>query len=176
MLAVEPEAHSESEGADISGQEQVQRLQQTQAPVMSGLFPAVEGLLAVDLEHPVFGADGALRGSVSILFQPRALFASFAEPLLERSAWYAWAMQTDGRIIYDLDVQEIGRNVLVDDMYRPFPELRTVARRIIAEPSGKDRYKFLSAGLDRPRTKDCAWTTAALHNVPWRIILVRETG
>ena len=64
MLLVEPAQYCSVEGTDIGGQEQVQTLLCTRKPVMSRVFRTVEGVAAVDMEHPVIGSDGKYLGSL----------------------------------------------------------------------------------------------------------------
>ncbi|MBN2309202.1 MAG: cache domain-containing protein [Candidatus Hydrogenedentes bacterium] len=176
MMAVEPAEYREAEGADISGQEQVMRLHAQGVPVLSNVFPAVEGFQAADLEYPVKGADGALVGSVSMLFRPGRLMGDIIEPTLKGSAWEGWVMQPDGRILYDRDPLEIGRDLFGDPLYRVFRDLLDVAKEIADEQSGTATYRFLGPGGAAPSAgkKECHWETVGIHGTEWRLVLTRD--
>jgi hypothetical protein len=75
----------------------------------------------VDLEHPVFSSNGEFEGSVSMLIRPDFLFSSIITPVLQGIPVEAFVMQTDGRILYDEDKEEVGRMLFEDPIYKPFP-------------------------------------------------------
>ena len=171
IAIVEPAGYREYEGRDISGQEQVIRLRKTGKPVLSNVFRSVEGFDAVDLEHPVF-SGGEFEGSVSVLIRPESLFAYVLEPLLRGGPVEAFAMQTNGRILYDQDRAEVGRMLFEDPMYKPFPQLVAVGTMICREKTGSGSYEFRQAGSGRMVTKDAYWTTIGLHGTDWRLVVM----
>ncbi len=175
MVTIEPAAFRHLEESDISGQEQVQRLQRTRRPVMSQVFMTVEGVEAVDLEHPVMGPDGRLLGAASLLFKPDALLEAVWGKLHsgpgERSEF--WAMDPLGRIIYDQDQHEVDRNLFSDPLYRDYPELLALGRRVQAEPSGRGAYSFFAKGSHAVVTKQTLWDSAGLHGTWWRLVVTR---
>ena len=116
MVAVEPEAYQEYEGLNISDQDHVIRLQETQAPVLSLAFRAVEGFDAAALQWPIFAPDGELSGSVSMLIRPGSLLATLIAPQVQGFPIDVWVMQPDGLVLYDPDVEEIGRNLFTDPL------------------------------------------------------------
>ena len=132
MVTIEPGEFHEFEGADISNQAQVLELHRTRRPVLSRVFQTVEGFPAVDLEHPVFGREGEPAGSVSLLFRPEEFLAALVEPIVRDLAVEVWIMQTDGRILYDADREEIGRMLFTDPMYQGYPCL------LYTSPSPRD--------------------------------------
>lgn len=175
IVAVEPEAYRDAEGSDISKQEQVVRLHETHEPVLSKMFVAVEGFPAVVLQCPVFSPSNEFIGCVSMLIKPAQFLDQIIRPAVKGRPWDCWVMQTDGWILYDPDPEELGRNVLTDDMYAQFTELVRLAKRMSQEPEGFGSYRFLGIGMDRPVQKDCRWTTTALHGTQWRIALAWES-
>jgi len=170
MVDIEPAEYRRFEGTDISGQEQIVRLHRAKKPVMSRVIRTVEGFDAVDLEYPVFSAEGGFAGSVSILVRPESLISEVAAGLVHGLPIDVWAMQTDGRILYDPDKEEIGRMLFTDPVYRPFPQLRSLGARIAKDGTGSGSYEFLGNGQKKPVGKDAYWTTVGLYGTDWRVL------
>ena len=171
MVTVEPEAYRQVEGFDISKQEQVVRLKKSKKPVMSKVFRAVEGFDAIDIEYPVFSPQGELIGAVSLLLRPESLFASAVVPLIQGLPVDVWAMQKDGRILYDPDTEEIGLMLFSAPVYKPFPQLLSLGKRIAKEKSGSGTYEFLGKGLTKPVRKEAYWTTVSILGTDWRLVV-----
>ena len=170
MLIVEPEVYRKFEGAAIGKQEQIVRLHKSRKPVLSKVIRTVEGFDAVDIEHPVFSPQGKFVGSVSILIKPESLLAGVAANLVQGLPIDVWAMQTDGRILYDPDREEIGRMLFDDPIYKSFPQLQSLGATISKERSGTGSYEFLGKGLNNPETKYAYWTTIGLYGTEWRVV------
>lgn len=175
MVAIEPEAYHNLEGSDIGDQEQVRRLWRNKRPVMSQVLRTVEGLDAVDLEHPVLAADGKLLGSVSVLFRPEMVLAAAWDQANTHRDLEPWAMDAAGRIIHDQDRHEVDRLLFSDHLYQGFPELLALGRRMLAEPRGEGVYSFPARGRHQALTKRCAWATVELHGVWWRLVVSRPS-
>ncbi len=174
IVTVVPDAYKSVAGSDISSQEQVIRLKQTGKPVLSHIFKSVEGIDAVDLQHPIFSQKGQLIGSVSAMFRPARLFDLIARPAVKDAAVEKiWAMQTDGWIIYDYDAAEIDTNLFQDPLYQPYTSLITLGRQIADRASGCGGYEFLNLGMVEPVKKQCCWTNVSLHGTDWRIMAVQ---
>jgi len=176
MITVEPEEYRRFEGADISGQEQIVRLHKAGKPVMSRVIRTVEGFDAVDIEYPVFSAKGGLAGSVSILIRPESLISEVAASLVQGLPIDVWAMQEDGRILYDPDKEEIGKLLFTDPVYEPFPQLRSLGTMIAKNRTGSGSYEFLGNGLKKRVRKDAYWTTVGLYGTEWRVVATHARG
>ncbi len=175
MLTVEPAEYASAEGADISAQEQMQRLSETQKPVMSGVFATVEGVNATDLEHPVFAPSGAFNGSASLLFTPTVLLTmAMQETLAGRSA-EVFVVDTDGLMLYDRDAAEVGTYVFSNPMYADNPELLAIAERMRTEPEGTGSYTFAAEGSSASVRKEVSWASVGLHGTEWRVAAVNAT-
>jgi S-adenosylmethionine hydrolase len=171
MLAVEPQAYRSAEGSDISDQEQVVRLHATLRPVLSKTFRAVEGFEAVDLEWPVLRSDGALAGSVSALVRTDTFLGDIVAKLpTGADVDKLWAMDTDGLILYDPDAAQVGTDLFMDPLYRPYASLLSLGREIAREPAGTGSYEFLAKGSSTAIVKDATWSTVGLHDTAWRIV------
>jgi len=173
MLAVEPKQYQYCQGADISGQEQVVRLRETGKPVFSESFKTAEGLYAADLEWPVF-RDAEWVGSVSVLICPVALLRDDIVPRAGAFSGEIWAMEPGGRILYDADQGEIGRNLFSDDLYEPYEALRELGRRIQRASAGFGEYSFMAQGSTNIVTKQAWWSSVGLHGTMWRLVATRE--
>ena len=172
MVLVVPEEYSGFEGSDISAQEQIIRLQESKKPVLSNVIKTVEGIDAVDLEHPVFSSQSELAGSVSLLFRSESLFSYVITPVLKGMPAEAFVMQTDGRILYDADNKEVGRMLFDDPLYKPFPQLLALGTLISREKKGAGSYEFLQEGSEKLVKKDAYWTTVGLHGTEWRLVVM----
>jgi hypothetical protein len=172
MVLVEPAEYAGFEGSDISAQEQMIRLRESKKPVLSNVIKTVEGIDAVDLEHPVFSSRGKLAGSVSVLFRPESLFSYVLSPVLRGMPAEAFVMQTDGKILYDSDKEEVGRMLFDDPMYKPFPQLLALGTLISREKKGAGSYEFKQEGLEKLVKKDAHWTTVGLHGTEWRLVVM----
>ncbi len=169
MTTVEPAIYKEFEGSDISDQEQVVRLQQTKAPVLSNAFIAVEGFAAADLERPVFSSDRELAGSVSMLLEPGKLFTPFTRSFPE---FEMMVVQKDGFILFDSDPTQIGRNAFTDPLYQSFPDLLNLCRQITAKRYGKGTYSFWDENRLQVVEKTAYWSTVGLHGTDWRVVMI----
>ncbi len=175
MLTVEPAEYASAEGADISAQEQMQRLRSTQKPVMSGVFATVEGVNATDLEHPVFAPSGEFNGSASLLFRPTVLLTMAVQEALAGRSAEVFVMDTDGLLLYDRDAAEVGKYAFSDPMYADNPELLAAAKRMTVEPEGTGSYTFAAEGSTTPVRKEVEWTSVGLHGTEWRVVAVNAT-
>jgi hypothetical protein len=172
MVLVEPEEYAGFEGRDISAQEQIIRLRESKKPVLSNVIKTVEGIDAVDLEHPVFSSQGEFAGSVSLLFRPESLLSYILAPVLRGMPAEAFVMQTDGRILYDADKEEVGRMLFDDPLYKPFPQLLALGTLISREKKGAGSYEFKQEGSEKLVKKDAHWTTVGLHDTEWRLVVM----
>ncbi len=173
MLLVEPAAYRAFEGKDISDQEQVRRVRDKR-PALSRLFKAVEGMHALDFEYPVLSERQEFLGSVSVLFTPQAVFGPALAGVAKAGGWEPFILQTDGLILYDLDPAQVGRNTLKDEMFKPWPQVLALCRRVIAEEKGFGAYEFPAKETRRPARKEAHWTTLRAGGTTWRLVVSRE--
>jgi hypothetical protein len=81
-------------------------------------------------------------------------------------------MQPDGRIIYETDASQIGRNTFLDPLYEPYPQLLELARKVSAKPSGIGKYTFLNPDSGKNTGKEAIWDTFSFHGAQWRIVII----
>jgi basic membrane protein A len=171
IQAIEPEGFKEFEGANIASQVHWSKLAKTGNPVLSGYFRSVQGVAAVAFHYPVFLSDNRLAGSVSALLEPEKLLAGIIEPVSSNLPVDIFLMQTDGLMIYDVDANQIGRNVFQDPLYQPFPELIELARKVAVTKKGMGEYRFYREGSGEPVNKLAYWKTIHKHGTEWRIVI-----
>ncbi|MCK7510230.1 MAG: hypothetical protein MZV70_43435 [Desulfobacterales bacterium] len=118
-----------SEGADIGKQTHMVKLFKTHKPVMMyGSFRSVEGPHAVVIHHPVFSSGHRFAGSVSALFATGTSVIEYHRTgRLPNLPVDIYLIQTDGLMIYDMDIKQIGLSMLRDPLFQPFPELIALA-------------------------------------------------
>lgn len=171
IMAVAPQKYAEGiVGADISHQEQVQRMLEKHKPVVSTAIDTVEGFVGFDLEHPIFNPKGEFIGSVSILTEPD-FFGNVIRPKVANFPVEIWMMQKDGRIIYDDNEEEIGLNLFTNPLYADFDNLRKIGQKMAREPEGEGGYEFYDKRLRDTVIKKILWTTITLHGTEFRLAL-----
>ena len=171
LQAIVPEGFKQFEGADISAQAHWAKLIKTRKPVLSGSFRSVQGPAAVAFHYPVFSSDSRFAGSVSALLAPEKLLAGIITPVSSNLPVDIFLMQTDGLMIYDVDTDQIGRNVFQDPLYQPFPELLALAQKVVATKKGTGEYRFYQEGSGEPVSKLAYWKTAGKLGTEWRIVI-----
>ncbi len=174
IVAVMPVEYSRIIGTSLANQTHIKEILRDRRPGISPIFTAVEGFDAAVLQHPVHGADGSFRGIVSVVFDPSMLLADRIDRAVAGTTLSAWAMQPDGRVLFDPDLDEIGKNVFTDPSFAGHAELLEISRRMAAEPVGTGNYTFNATGGGAVVMKQATWGTAGIHGTEWRIIVVRE--
>jgi len=170
IVGVAPKEMSYILGMDISHQEQIKRLKKTHEPVVSTAIDTVEGFVGFDLQHPVFDQKGLYIGSVSILTEPD-FFGSVITHKVANFPVEIWMMQKDGRIIYDTNPEEIGKNLFTDKLYANYPSLIAVGHEMAKSAKGQSHYMFLDKELRETVRKELIWTTIELHGTEFRLAL-----
>ncbi len=162
-------------GVSVADQAHVRQALQGRQPLVSAVFPAVEGFDAVVIQRPVTDGKGAFLGLVSVAFDPSLVLAESANRSLAGTEFTAWAMDTEGRLIYDRDPGDlVGRSMISDPAYAGYPELVALSKRMMAEPAGSGTYTFTATGAGPEVRKDAVWATAGLYGTEWRLLVARE--
>lgn len=174
VAAAMPVEYARMIGTSLADQAHVQAMLRERRPLVSPIFTTTEGFDAAVLAHPVTGSDGSFRGIVSVAFDPSMLLADRIDRAVSGTTLSAWAMQTDGRVLYDPDLDRIGKNVLTDPAYAGSFELRALAGRMATEPSGNGTYTFNRTEGGPVVTEQATWDTVGIHGVGWRVVVVRE--
>ncbi|MCP1661516.1 MAG: hypothetical protein D5R99_03350 [Methanocalculus sp. MSAO_Arc1] len=173
IRAAEPPAYHDVEGTDVSDQLATQHILATHRPIMSRILPVAEGIDASFISAPVFTREGIADeppgmfiGFTSVVFRPDLLIGEAALPVVAGTPYTICVVDTDGRVIYDTDPDQIGLP-LDDPIYTAYPELVAFVTRVTEERQGKGSYTF------RGETKESIWTTVSLYGTEWRVAVNR---
>ncbi len=174
ILSAECKGCVGSVGTDISSQEHIAHVLKIKSPALSGEFLTVEGYNATALAFPIFSREGEFLGGISATFKPDKLLSNLVVPELNGTAYSLFVMQTDGLIVYSSDANQIGNNLLENPLYKPFPGLLTMVKRMLVEKSGYGNYDFQVTRSNKTVvTKELYWTTAGLYGREWRLAMYR---
>lgn len=175
IAAVMPEQYWPAVGTDVGNESHNRQALQERQPQMTGVFRAAEGFDAVSIRWPVTAGSGAFLGLVSVLIEPARMLAESANRSLAGTAYTAWAIDTNGLLIYDRDPSDlVGRNMTTDPAYGDYPELTALVKRMMVEPAGSGTYSFTPTGGGAAVTKAASWATVGLHGTEWRLLVARE--
>ncbi|WAI00430.1 hypothetical protein [Methanogenium organophilum] len=163
-------------GKNLGNQSVVETLFATKQALMSDLFPLEQGGHASVIEYPVFTEEECLTGLVSLSFAPDEIIGRYAVPAVEGTPYSIMAAQTDGRILYDADTAEIGKETFNESLYEDFPEIQDFAHHYAGNWSGYDTYTFYETGFGGIVQKEAYWTTIGIHGTQWRLIIIHEIG
>lgn len=174
MMMIEPSQYRGHEGSDISKQEAIIKMLRTKKPGMGNAFVSVEGIKSIDIEYPVFSKGKRFLGSVSLLIRHDEMIRSVAAEIEKELGVQCWVMQTNGFILYDTNPVDTGRNLLKDPRYRDFPELQTLAKRMIKKKAGSGFYSFESPGTKTIVKKRAVWKTIRFLDNDWIVVTYNE--
>lgn len=161
-------------GEDLSERPVVKATFERKVPVMTDVVPLHEGGYAAIIQYPVFSADERLIGATSITFDPYPFLKERIEPVLNGTPYTAMVAGTGGRVLYDPDPAEIGKETFNESLYEGFPEILEFARSYADNRSGHATYSFYSTGSSRVVQKEAYWTTVGLYSADWRLFIIRE--
>ncbi len=177
IAAVMPEQYWGAVGVYVGNESHNQLALRERRPLMTPVFPAAEGFDAVSIRWPVWNKTGSYLGLVSIIVNPQQMLSAQADHALAGTNFTAWAMQTDGFLIYDRDPSElVGHNLLTDPLFAGYPDLVALAERVSLEPEGSGVYSFTSTEGGPTVQKEAVWGTVGLHGTEWRLLVAREIG
>lgn len=169
-ITVEPAEYRQYEGADRSDLPYVISLLKTKEPVMSDVYHSAEGIHAISIGYPIFSDKGEFLGAVRMLIRHEV----FLKPLVEDKPCKVWVMQKNGLIVYDIDPDEIGKNIFFDNMFKSFEDLVSFSRTVALSKNGAGSYSFYADGL-KDKTlveKIAAWDTAGIYGTEWRVVAI----
>jgi hypothetical protein len=169
LQIIEPEAYHSYQGDDISTQSHVVSAFQTLQPVLSDVFPVLEGYLACVDIHPIVNGTQLL-GAIDAVFTPSELLGRIIMPIVKDQDFEIWVMEKTGVVLFDQDAAEIGLNVLTNPLYADYPELIAACNKMIAEESGETTYSFFQTGTSTIVSKKTYWNTFAMHGNEWKIV------
>jgi hypothetical protein len=170
MVTVAPEAYTIYEGMDISQQDVTIKINETHKPLLSQLFPAVEGMDAIVIMWPVFSQNGDFIGSVSALFKPEKFLYGASDPFLQGTDISIDVMQLDGLDIYNSKGVDTGINVFTYPEFQQYTDLIALCHRMVDQESGSGSYTIHAYETGELVTKLAYWETVKLHDTDWRVV------
>ncbi len=171
MITVAPDAYRQYEGTDIGTQDVMIKFMETKQPMLSQMFPAVEGVDGVIIIWPVVSQDGKFMGSVSAFFKPETLFATLCMPEIKGTGIATDVFQLDGLDIYDSTGYDTGKNLFADPVAQQFPDLIAMGQKMVVEESGTGSYTNTDPDTGKTIKKLANWDTIQLHDTAWRLML-----
>jgi polar amino acid transport system substrate-binding protein len=165
-----------------SANEIINHVLKKKTPAFSKVFRTLEGVNGTGFAYPVFSPQGYLIGGVGITIEPDKMLNAMVAPQLHFNTstrgnitdYSFWMLHLDGLVAYDRDASQVGKDLFKDPIYRPFPSLLDLGKRIIAERSGHGNYSFqVTEGNKKVVTKDTYWTTASLYGREWRLVITK---
>ncbi|MDD4126641.1 MAG: cache domain-containing protein [Methanomicrobium sp.] len=174
VTAISPESHNEIVGWDLSGTPVVSSMNEGMVPQMTDLFALSEGGYAASINYPVFSPEKEYTGFVSLTFDPYILVNDYASMLMNETGFQLMVLQTDGVVLYDSDINEVGKETFGNPMYDDFPKIPEFVKACTQSFSGEYEYKYLDKNLEKTVNKKAFWTTAGLYKTQWRLICIRE--
>ena len=172
LQMIEPSEYYGSQGTDISTQDHIVKSFTTKEPALSKVFRVVEGYDAAALIHPINDREVFGGGLVAVI-RVEDMLGAILLPLVTGQDFELWAMEAGGRIIYDQDTDEIGRNLFTDPLYSEFTELLAAGHKIDEEESGSTKYSFYKTGTTEQVTKNTFWTTVETYGTQWKLVWVK---
>ncbi|MCW4024969.1 MAG: hypothetical protein NWF01_08045 [Candidatus Bathyarchaeota archaeon] len=176
FLAVQPEQYNNIIGQDISNQAQNIVMHQTLMPQMSNLTALVEGFSGVVMVAPVFDDACNLKGSVSIVILPSQIMNGTVTEVLSGTEFKAWAVQTNGTVIFDQNATKIGSTVRLGTSRIGNFTFNTRIGTLLSNPTGTLEYNVPSANvaLGTYVREQCHWTSVDMYNNSWRLAVIRD--
>lgn len=171
MVAIAPDAYRKYEGTDISTQDVMKKFMGTKQPMLSQMFPAVEGVDGVIIIWPVVSQEGEFMGSLSAFFKPSTLFSTLCMPEIKGTGISTDVFQLDGMDIYDSTGNDTGKNLFTDPVAQQFTDLIAMGHKMVAEESGTGSYTTIDPAAGKNVKKLAYWDTIQLHDTAWRLML-----
>ena len=170
VIRIVPKENSELIGADLSNQQHIKSLSHNKKPIVSHMIKTKEGFNGFILAYPVFNNQNQMIGSITILTKPN-FFGQIIDKKISNFPVEIWMMQRDGTIAYDLNKEEIGKNIFTDQLYEEYPSLKKLGRKMSQFPQGSGHYEFLDNELNKQVQKKIIWSTISLEGTEFRIAL-----
>jgi hypothetical protein len=175
VRTIAPDNYRGIVGVDYGSLYPANEVNRLQAPFTSNVFLLGEGFYGVMQSAPIV-SNGTYLGYVDITYRPEVLIDRVVSREVSGTGYDAWVVQADGRILYDVHGEEIGRNLLSDPLYQD-PGLKEFFSRVVSEPSGTGVYRYWDRDWERQVTKEAVWDTAGIDGAVWRVVLTgSESG
>ena len=102
------------------------------------------------------------------------MIRSVAASIENESGAKCWVMQKDGLLLYETDPTQMGLNLFTDPLYKDYPELIKLGKRMVKEKEGEGFYTFLIHGTKKVIKKKAVWKTVHFLNNDWIVVAYKE--
>ncbi len=126
-------------GKDISRQDHVREIMRTHKPVVSNVFPAVQGYDTVAFQVPVF-SNKKYKGTIGINVNFHELAKQYIENIKIGNTGYAWMISRDGTELYCPVPGHTGKSVF--ENCKDFPSILVMAKDMLKGNQGLTTYTF----------------------------------
>jgi PAS domain S-box-containing protein len=157
-------------GRNISTQPHIRELMRTHKPVISDVFPALQGYDTVALHVPVFRKK-TYHGTIGITINFQALAKRYLEDIKIGNTGYAWMISRDGTELYCPVPGHTGKSVF--ENCKDFPSILIMARDMLKGKQGLTTYVFDNIRGDKVESvkKNAAYMPIHLGNTFWSIVV-----
>ncbi|HJJ51240.1 MAG TPA: cache domain-containing protein [Methanocorpusculum sp.] len=125
----------------------------------------------VTITTAVYDAEGNYNGTLRVGIDTWYLFSGLNEFLRNTYGYTVWVAQDNGLVIFDKDTEEIGRNLITDEIYQ-IGSLKNAVKSILEKPSGNASYLFYdSTWIDLVQTNTVWNSVYPGYGMEWRIVL-----
>lgn len=142
-------------------------------PALRRATRLADGSFAAEILQPLRNADGIAYAAARAVIVPGEMIVEASREFLA-PGYEIWAIEQDGTHLYDVNEEEIGRNLLTDPLYAGMGSLLEMAERMQDEPEGQGDYIFMSAVSQQKSVKVARWATVELHGRPWRLVMINR--
>ncbi len=155
-------------GADISSQHHVQAVMRTHAPVVSDVFPAVQGYPAVAYHVPIL-VDGSFRGSLAVLVPFKNIAKRYLENIRTGKKGHAFMVSQKGAMLYSHASDYTQKTVF--QIFEGYPALIAMAGEMILGKSGTAIYAHVDrlGEYSKKHEHHAVYTPVELGNTFWSI-------
>ncbi|HWQ66639.1 MAG TPA: cache domain-containing protein [Methanospirillum sp.] len=175
VTAASPAQYSSLIGKDLSYQPEVIYANLQKHPIISSVFPMEEGFSGVSVSYPIFSPDQQYLGYTDITIRPEEFLGQIITPMIEQTRYDVFIVQKDGLNVYEINEEEIGKNLLTDPLYDT-PEIHKIATAIVSNQSGIVQYNFWNRYWNSVVPREAIWTTLSVDDQEWRIAVVHDLG
>jgi hypothetical protein len=175
IVAAEPQEWSYIEGRNVGEQIYLNPNPHGEIrPVMSPVIPLQSDMMGNLLTAPIFNSNRELIGTVSVIFEPSQLVNGTTAATLAGTPYTMSAMQIDGLMVYDTDLNQIYKNMFTDPVYQDYTQLIQLGRHIAEFRAGYGKYEFTeNAASNLVVIKELYWTTVSAYGEEWRVSVQR---
>lgn len=170
ILTIQPSEFSSIIGMDIGYQDTMKVALGLGHSGLSQLDWIVQGYYAVYMAYPIFDDEGRINGSITSMFRPDWMVGNITDGYANDDPG-VMVLQEDGVILFDADPGQIGKGTFTDSLFDAYPEIRSIAHRMVNESSGIGTYSFTSSGEEV--RKEVTWTTVGVLGVQWTVSVIR---